>query len=141
MPRKPATPAQIAAAKARRAELNDQLEAFLARNHGELFMFAKITGGTYSERNGALIAMQAEARAMTVTAVGSYDDWKRAGRQVRRGETSLRVLAPAGSREVPADEDAGTAAKTRRFFKLVPVFAFEQTDAIADLEPEAEVAS
>jgi antirestriction protein ArdC len=72
-----------------------------------------------------------------VTAVGSYDDWKRAGRQVRRGETSLRVLAPAGSREVtPADEDEGKPAKSRRFFKLVPVFALEQTDAIADLPAE-----
>jgi antirestriction protein ArdC len=142
MARKPATPAQIAAAKARRTELNDQLERFLAANDGESFAYAKINGGYYSERNGALIAMQAEARGVTVTAVGSYDDWKRAGRQVRRGETSLRVLAPAGSREVPADEETGTAAKTRRFFKLVPVFAFEQTDAIADLEPEsAEVAS
>jgi hypothetical protein len=63
MSRKPATPAQIAAAKARREELNADLGRFLARNHGELFMFAKITGGTYSERNGALIAMQAQARA------------------------------------------------------------------------------
>lgn len=141
MARKPATPAQIEAAKARRTELNDQLEAFLRRNDGELFEFAKITGGYYSERNGALIAMQAETRGLTVTAVGSYGDWQRAGRQVRRGETSLKVLAPAGSREVtPADDDAGTAAKVRKFFKLVSVFAFEQTDAMADLDP-GQVAS
>jgi antirestriction protein ArdC len=136
MARKPPTPAQIEKAKARRDELNTALEAFLARNDGESFSFAKVTGGYYSDRNGALIAMQAEARGMTVTAVGSYRDLQAIGRQVRRGEKGLAVLAPAGSRTVRSDaDDPDSPTKERKFFKLVSVFAVEQTDATADLEP------
>jgi hypothetical protein len=141
MTRKRATPAKIARAKAHRAEMDAKLERFLARNDGETFTYAKLKGGYYSDRNGAMIAMQAEERGMTVTAVGAYDDWQAAGRQVRPDETSLRVLAPAGEREeaTATDDDTGTATKTRtrKFFRLAPVFAYEQTDPIADLKPEA----
>jgi N-terminal domain of anti-restriction factor ArdC len=140
MARRPATPGQIAKAKARRAELNAKLEAFLAKNAGEVFAFAKIKGGYYSEGNGARLAMQAEERGITITAVGAYDDWKLLGRHVRPKETALRVLAPAGSREVPVDSDDPEGPKrTRKFYRLAPTFAFEQTDpdeGQADLDLE-----
>jgi N-terminal domain of anti-restriction factor ArdC len=136
MPRKRPTAAQIARAKARREELSDRLDAFLAANHGETFTYAKITGGYYSDRNGAMIAMQAAERDLDVTAVGAYDDWRAAGRQVRRGEHALRIWAPAG--EYPSDPDDPDSPKRKRF-RPAPVFAFEQTDPLADLDPaEAE---
>jgi N-terminal domain of anti-restriction factor ArdC len=149
MARKRATPTKIARAKAHRAEYERKLEAFLARNDGESFTFAKIKGGYYSDRNAAGLAMQAEERGMTVTAFGAYDDWQAAGRQVRPGEQAFRVLTPAGEYATrsgasadqvtdgtdPAELDGG-ATRTRKFFRLGPTFAYEQTDAIADLDPE-----
>jgi N-terminal domain of anti-restriction factor ArdC len=138
MTRKRATPGQIARAKAHRAELKAKVDAFLARNHGEVFVYAKLNGGTYSDRNGAMLAMQAEERGMTVTAFASYDDWKAAGRQVRKHETAFRVLAPRGQRDVKTDpDDDDSPTKTRKFFRDAPTFAYEQTDPIADLNPEA----
>lgn len=69
--------------------------------------------GRYGFTNTLLIP----AQRPTATDVRSYDDWLKLGRQVRRGETSIRILSRSG--------------------KPRPVFDVEQTDgtAIEDTAP------
>lgn len=56
----------------------------------------------YSANNSLLIAMQMP----TATVVASYTDWKRKfGRQVRKGERGIRILAPGFYRRKVEDED------------------------------------
>jgi hypothetical protein len=121
------SPAQ---ARAWRKELDRRCEAFLARNDAASLSYAKIDGGYYSEKNAVLIAVTAEDAGLDpaeITAVGSYGRWQAIGRQVRPKSTALRVWAPSGESKPDPDDPDGT---TRRFFKPVAVFAYEQTDPI-----------
>ena len=55
----------------------------------------------YSFGNRLLLLSQAEQRGMALTAVMSYRAWQKAGRQVRKGERGLRILAPRRRRLSP----------------------------------------
>jgi hypothetical protein len=137
MPKTKRTPAQV---KAWRKELSDRCDAFLARNDAESLSYAKIDGGYYSDRNAALIAVTAEDAGLDpseVTAVGSYGRWQAVGRQVREGSDALRVWAPAGESKPDPDDPDG---KRRKFFKPVPMFAYEQTYEIGSEEDLAHQA-
>ncbi|MDL4813193.1 toprim domain-containing protein [Actinomadura opuntiae] len=68
--------------------------------------------GRYGFTNTLLIP----AQRRTATDIRSYDDWKKEGRQVLRGETGIRILSRSG--------------------KPRPVFDIEQTDGVALEEPE-----
>lgn len=68
-------------------------------------------------------------------AVNSYKRWQELGRQVRKGEKSIRILAPIVSTYKVQDEETGeekTVPGKPRGFRLVPVFAYEQTDPVED---------
>lgn len=80
----------------------------------------------YSPRNATLIAMQRP----DATDVSGYQKWLDRGRQVRKGEHGIKILAPAGQsvpdESVPAEErKAG-----RKFFRLATVFDVSQTEKI-----------
>ncbi|MCC9309883.1 ssDNA-binding domain-containing protein [Kitasatospora sp. RB6PN24] len=86
----------------------------------------------YSFRNWLLILQQCPH----ATAVASYDEWQRQGRQVRRGEKSLTIFAGMTIKKrdedgKPAtDEDGKPETFTR--FRTTPVFDISQTDPIED---------
>jgi hypothetical protein len=129
------TPAEV---RAWRKQLSDRCDAFLARNDAESLSYAKIDGGYYSDCNAVLIAVTAEDAGLDpaeITAVGAYGRWQAIGRQVRPKSTALRVWAPAGESKPDPDDPDG---KTKKFFRPVAVFAYEQTDPIE--VPEAESA-
>lgn len=104
----------------------------------------------YSVRNAAMLIGQAEERGMTLTDVDSFKGWRQRGRAVRKGEISLRIVAPKGSEKTDASDtdDApeapeptgndgdGKPAKTR--FRMAPVFDISQTDGVEDIEPDAD---
>jgi IrrE N-terminal-like domain/N-terminal domain of anti-restriction factor ArdC len=71
------------------------------------------------------------------TRVAGYQAWCRLGRQVRRAETGIRILAPCTYRRLVVDEDTGREADVTqlRGFKVVSVFDITQTDG--DPLPEA----
>ncbi len=73
---------------------------------------------TYSARNVLLIASQRP----TATKVASYSTWKRLGRQVRRGEKALYIVAPLR----PTQEDGEDTVPFG--FRYVPVFDISQTE-------------
>ena len=76
----------------------------------------------YSARNCLLILAQRPGASR----VAGYRRWQQLGRQVRRGEEGIRILAPV-SRTV---EDEGTGEKARALvgFKVASVFDVSQTD-------------
>ena len=92
---------------------------------------------TYSLNNQLLIAMQRP----TASTVAGYSAWQCLGRQVRKGETGIRILAPNSSRLV---KDADQSAKPAEVlaaqdvreasnpivtgFRVVSVFDVEQTE-------------
>jgi hypothetical protein len=76
----------------------------------------------YSARNCLLILWQRP----DASRVAGYRKWQEMGRQVRRGEEAIRILAPV-SRTV---EDEGTGEKARILvgFRVASVFDVSQTD-------------
>lgn len=146
-PRRKSSAKAAEEARARMTALMDQLDAWVADIDPEDVAMAKIAiwSEHYSERNAQLIVMQAPE----ATDVRGYRAWQALGRQVRKGEAGIRILAPAGqSGDVeakPATEDApATEAKPGRpRFRLISIFDIAQTDpvvaAVEPVEPVAEL--
>lgn len=86
----------------------------------------------YSPRNAMLIAMQCP----TATDVCGYTDWQKRGRQVRKGERGIQIMAPAGqygdkpeqTGETAPKGDAETGDAPRMRFRVAAVFDVSQTD-------------
>ena len=93
----------------------------------------------YSPNNCILILMQRE----DATRVAGYRAWQSMGRQVRKGEKGIRILAPI-ARKVAEDEKTGEAVRALVGFKTTAVFDVSQTDGEEmpeaprpeDLDPE-----
>lgn len=97
----------------------------------------------YSLNNQLLIV----AQRPTASAVASYTAWKALGRQVHRGESGIRILAPNSRRaqgERAAQQDMATTSDdvretSRRIvtgFRVVAVFDVSQTDGDPLPEPQ-----
>jgi len=104
---------------------------------------------TYSLGNVLLIALQASP---TATRVAGFRTWKSLGRQVRKGERGIAILAPCTYRPKPSTaateitseqpqndrggEAPATGGKQLRGFRAVYVFDVAQTEG----DPLPEVA-
>ena len=86
----------------------------------------------YSANNTMLVLLQ---RPSAIRVAG-YRRWRELGRQVRRGEEGLRILAPI-TRTVE-DEASGEKARVLCSFKVVKVFDVSQTDPLPGAEPLPE---
>jgi antirestriction protein ArdC len=88
----------------------------------------------HSANNSLLIAMQMP----DATAVASYTDWKRKfGRQVRKSERGIRILAPVRYRRKVEGEDGDEAVVERLAgFRLASTFDVSQTEG----EPLPQIA-
>jgi antirestriction protein ArdC len=86
----------------------------------------------YSFRNTLLILSQRP----TATVVMGYRAWQAVGHQVRRGETGIKILAPCvyktrrddEHQDDNRDEPGGETRRVLRGFRVVNVFALDQTD-------------
>jgi hypothetical protein len=83
----------------------------------------------YSANNSLLILVQRP----NATRVAGYRTWQRLGRQVRRGEEGLKILAPI--LRTVEDDESGETARVLCFFRVVKVFDVSQTDSISGAEP------
>lgn len=90
--------------------------------------FAARWEGRYSHRNLQLLFFQCP----TATQLHTYKGWLAEGRQVRKGETSIRLFAPKGKvgEEKPEGED-----KRKPRIRPISLFDISQTDPI-EKKPE-----
>jgi antirestriction protein ArdC len=122
-----ATPAQKQAAAARRdaiATLAKKAAALPTEERAAMLAgeVRTIEGHALSPKNQILLIMQRPS----VSFVGGFQQWKKAGRQVRKGEKSLALWIPIAGKK--ADEESGE--DSRPLFRLASVFDITQTDAI-----------
>lgn len=75
----------------------------------------------YSFNNMMLIYMQCP----TATQVAGYDDWKKLERQVKYGETSIKIMAP--NHRMERNEETGEEQKVLCGFHQTSVFDVSQT--------------
>ena len=106
---------------AERVALMDALDTFEPDEEKQDVMDALMR--RYSERNTMLIMMQCPE----VVEVHGYGEWQELGRQVRKGEHGIRILAPAGSK-VTEEATDDKPERRRNFFKMISVFDRSQTD-------------
>ena len=84
----------------------------------------------YSLNNTVLVWMQNPSARF----VKGYRAWQAVGRQVRKGETGLTILAPVLRRPTKAEIAAGADPdkKTAVAFRTATVFDYAQTEAVTD---------
>jgi len=124
MKTKTATPAQREAAKARRAKLADLAARIAEMTEQERqalapLGIATIEGRILSPHNSCLII----AQRSTASIVGGFQQWRTAGRVVRKGEKALACWYPTRTTDTAAEGEA-----TRAGFRLGNVFDISQTD-------------
>lgn len=83
----------------------------------------------YSANNTLLVLVQRP----NATRVAGYKRWRELGRQVRRGEEGLKILAPIF--RTFEDEQSGEKARMLCSFKVVKVFDVSQTEPLPGAEP------
>lgn len=80
----------------------------------------------YSERNALLIVMQRPS----ATVIHGYREWLSNGRQVKKGQRGIRILAPAGQARGEVTQEHPDGKPGRQFFRLISVFDIGQTEEI-----------
>jgi antirestriction protein ArdC len=131
------SPEQRAAYKeSKRAEQREAVEratrALLSSDGWQAWARTRATFHRYSWGNCALIAMQRPE----ATQVAGFRAWQQLGRQVRKGERSIRILAPMSVKE--RDGQGEETGERVIFFRAVPVFDVAQTDGEPLPEPPCE---
>ena len=131
------SPQERAAYKeAKRAEAREQVEratrALLRSEGWQAWAQTRATFHRYSMGNTMLIALQRP----DATQVAGFKAWQQLGRQVRKGERSIRIMAPMAVKE--RDEQGEETGERVVFFRAVPVFDVSQTDGEPLPEPPCE---
>ena len=110
----------------KRSEQREQVERavreLLTSDGWQRWAQTRATFHRYSFGNCLLIASQAPQ----ATQVAGFKSWQSVGRQVRKGERSIRIMAPMSVKERDAAGDETGERMT--FFRAVPVFDISQTD-------------
>lgn len=134
--RRPLTADQEQKAEARRERfralaqqigaMSDEQRAAMA---ARMAAVVTVEGHVLTVHNACLVACQRP----DATVLGGYQQWLRAGRQVRKGESGLMIWAPIkGRREDHAEPTASSIGQDRPRFVMVTVFDVGQTDMIAE---------
>lgn len=108
------------------AELLDRVSRLMSSEEWLDAMTAAARFHDYSFGNWLLLGSQAEARGATVTRPAGYRTWQQMGRQVRKGESGYRILAPVTRRI--EDEAKDESQRIVVGFRVVTVFDVTQTD-------------
>jgi antirestriction protein ArdC len=135
----PPNPARQAEADARReellAKLSDGIHKLADSDEWQRYLDCQANFHRYSFGNCLLILAQNPAASQ----VASFKKWQELGRQVNKGETSLRIFAPSVRKvEVQAETEDGAETSERQTvtgFRLVPVFDVSQTSGEELPEP------
>lgn len=117
------------------AQLTESVEALRSSENWAAYLRFCASFHRYSFSNLLLIL----AQCPEATQVAGYRAWQAKGRQVRKGETGIRILSTGTVKTSANDDDESTdAAETvdgrRRVFFPVSVFDISQTDVIEGCE-------
>jgi antirestriction protein ArdC len=123
------TAAWCAAREQRLADLGEQLKAQVAAVQDsdtfKRYVAAQAVFHRYSARNVFLILSQMPH----ATHVAGYTSWQRLGRQVRRGERGITIVAPSPFKKTATDAASGELIEEMILsFKTATVFDVSQTD-------------
>jgi hypothetical protein len=126
---------------AERERVEEACRALLSSDGWRRWVRARSAFRSYSLNNQLLIALQAPS----ATRVAGFHTWRKLGRQVRKGQKSIRILAPLLIRESDpnANGTPSTAASARHEsvakqligYRTVGVFDLTQTDPIPGADP------
>ena len=105
------------------ARLTDRIEAFKTSDGWQDWLATAARFRTYSLNNQLLIAMQRPSASF----VAGYHTWRSLGRQVKRGETGIRIFAPMIRKRAESEEN-DSPVRTLAGFKAVSVFDLAQTE-------------
>jgi hypothetical protein len=124
------TPAEIEMFRQRDNALTEKVNTTLADDAAMLDIQAQLdkTASTVrrlSRRNEVLLLTQATDRGIALRDIDTYCGWVARGRTVRRGTTSLRIVAPrrSASDEATTEQDSPLPR-----YRMVPVFDISQTE-------------
>jgi antirestriction protein ArdC len=111
-----------------KAKLDEKVTSLTDSEAWRAMLRAAVGMGRYSFRNIMLILLQRP----DATHVAAYREWQKRGRQVRKGERGIRILAPMElrRRDEDADQQAEDEDRPRVIFRPVSVFDISQTDPI-----------
>ncbi|HSZ12873.1 MAG TPA: ArdC family protein [Solirubrobacteraceae bacterium] len=120
----------------KRAEARDAIEhaarALLTSEGWRKWADTRATFHEYSVNNCMLIAMQSPE----ATQVAGFKAWQQLGRQVRKGEHAIRIMAPMVVKQ--RDDKGQETDETVTLFRAVSVFDISQTDGEPLPEPPCE---
>jgi hypothetical protein len=113
-----------------------QTEALMQSQGWQDFLAMAARFHRYSANNVMLIL----AQAPHATQVGGYRRWQSLGRQVRKGERGIAILAPCVKRRWPVDDeetDQPELVRILRGFRVAHVWDLSQTDGepLPDVRP------
>jgi len=129
--RKRMTPEQQTAFEARRDQMQTLAKTIAAMSDADRQALAASVGTILtceqrplSPHNTCMLAHQRP----DATVIGGFQQWKRLGRAVRKGEKGSYIWVPlaAGTQETGSEGEEDTATRPR--FRLVAVFDVSQTD-------------
>jgi len=131
------TPEQRRAqAEALHATLIDQVQQLADSDRWQQFLSFARSFHTYSLNNLLLILTQKPDATM----VAGYRQWQTKGRQVRTGETGIKIFGYSQKKTTSTDEDTTNETKERvvRYFPVLSVFDISQTDPLDGTTPTPE---
>jgi len=128
MKRRQATPEQIAKAKERRAKtraLAKQIAGMSREDQAALVHDwpTTIEGHRVSLKNAMLIALQGGAQV-----IGGLQQWRKAGRKVKKGGASVQIFVPLGLRKL--DTEGEPDSESPNGYGIANVFDISQTEDI-----------
>ena len=107
-------------------QLQDSLQELVTSEDWQLALAVAARFHDYSFANTRLIWAQSIIRGFTPSRIAGYRAWQELGRQVRKGERGLQILAPVIRKVTP---DNGEEEERRVVgFRVVHVFDIAQTD-------------
>ena len=118
--------------EAAQAKITEAVAALVTGDDWKRFLDQSARFHTYSANNVLLIMLQTKCNA---TRVAGYKKWQEFGRQVRKGENGIAILAPNAYRRTEVDETGNEHTISGiKGFRLTYVWDVAQTDG----EPLAE---
>ena len=98
----------------------------------------KLSARRYSYTNQMLVAIAGMVMNVDSSSVATYKGWSKVGRNVKKGEKAVYILAPRPFTKEVTKGDGSTERRAGMFFRAMPVFLVGQTEG-AELPPPPDM--